>query len=134
MPTNTTLRSFDHVYVTHVNAQSVTHVCARCPPRPSPPAFARTLRLGRQGEGGSSPIGRRIVCPGNVRGPGGASPSPRGEGRGEGEWVLQHTSASETKDPCKNPECHVRVGAGIEIGMVHIKRVAGARTFLSAAT
>src|SRR5437763_206888 len=38
------------------------------------------------------------------------------------------------KDPCKNPECHVRVGAGIEIGMVHIKRVAGARTFLSAAT
>src|SRR5436305_13467334 len=59
-------------------------------PRPSP-----------QGEGGSSPIGWRIVCPGNVRGSGGASPSPRGEGRGEGEWVVQHTSASEMKDPCK---------------------------------
>src|SRR5207248_3536148 len=70
-------------------------------PRPSPPAFARTLRLGRQGEGVSSPIGRRIVCPGNVRGSGGASPSPRGEGRGEGEWVAQNTSAFEMKDPCK---------------------------------
>ena len=54
-----------------------------------------------QGEGGSSPIGRRIACPGNVRGSGGASPSPRGEGRGEGEWVVQHTSAFEMKDPCK---------------------------------
>src|SRR5947208_14297310 len=50
---------------------------------------------------GSSTIGRRIVCPGNVRGSGGASPSPRGEGRGEGEWVAQHTSAFEMKDPCK---------------------------------
>src|SRR5947207_2671515 len=59
-------------------------------PRPSP-----------QGEGGSSPIGRRIACPGNVRGSGGASPSPRGEGRGEGERIVRHTSAFEMKDPCK---------------------------------
>src|SRR5437763_8571422 len=59
-------------------------------PRPSP-----------QGEGGSSPVGRRIVCPDNLRGSGGASPSPRGEGRGEGERVVQHTSAFEMKDPCK---------------------------------
>src|SRR5439155_10692712 len=54
-----------------------------------------------QGEGGSSPVGRRIVCPGNVRGSGDASPSPRGEGRGEGERVVQHTSAFDMKDPCK---------------------------------
>ena len=59
-------------------------------PRPSP-----------QGEGGSSPVGRRIVWPGNVRGSGDASPSPRGEGQGEGERAVRHTSASEMKDPCK---------------------------------
>src|SRR5204862_6291610 len=70
-------------------------------PVPSPPAFARTLRLGRQGEGGSSPVGRRIVRPGNGRGSGDASPSPRGEGRGEGERVVQHTPASGMKVPCE---------------------------------
>src|SRR5690349_9357946 len=40
-PTRCLLSSWKESCVTHVYAQSVTYVCARCPPRPSPPQEER---------------------------------------------------------------------------------------------
>ena len=103
------------------NARSVLECgCPLCTLHASPPleplarctANSPSPRPSPQGEGGSPPIGRRIVCPGNVRRSGDASPSPRGEGRGEREPVVQRTSAFEMKNPCK-VQCPLPLSLGL---------------------